>query len=190
MSFECEEQPVIIIKVAIVGEEGVGKSTFVKSLYPSGFNSFECNTKLTIGIDFYKYSYPIILEKGDRFIDYQIWVLNSKGLFKKQYPYYILGSHALFIMFDVSDLTSLNSIDYWVKDFKTQCRNSPIFLLGNKADKKNHLKIAKALADSLVIKYQLMVYYEISAIKSWNIEPIFNDLSNYFVQKIGISEQT
>ncbi|MFX0074351.1 MAG: hypothetical protein ACFE96_02840 [Candidatus Hermodarchaeota archaeon] len=182
MSFGYEEQPFTMFKISILGIKGVGKSTFAKSLFPPGFKIFDANTYLTIGIDFYPYDYPLSSSKSDNFIRYSIWVLNPDSPFKSQLHYYLHGSSAILIIFDVSNPTSLDLFEYWMEIIKKNCGNSPTALLGNKADLKNHLKDAKALADSLVKKYQLMAYYEISALQSWNIKPIFNDLTNYFAQ--------
>jgi GTPase SAR1 family protein len=85
-------------------------------------------------------------------------------------------------MFDISDLSSIDLIDSWMKDIKEKCHNNLIILLGNKIDLTKHLKGSKALADSLVRKYQLKGYYEISALRSWNIAQIFDDLAHHFQQ--------
>ena len=52
-----EEQPFIYFKIFLIGNKGVGKSTFIKSLFPSGFKTFDSNLELTIGVDFYSYDY-------------------------------------------------------------------------------------------------------------------------------------
>jgi small GTP-binding protein len=181
MSFEREEQPILIFKIALIGIKGVGKTAYAKSLYPLGVTKFDDHTKLTIGLDFYTYDYSLKSRNIDEFIRYSIWSFNPENRFKLQFPYYVHGSNAILIMFDVSNPTSLNPIDNWMQVIK-KSEKCPIFLLGNKADLKQHIKSAKIRANSLVKKYQFMAYYEISALKSWNIESIFDDLTNYFLR--------
>lgn len=177
-----EEQPFIYFKIFLIGNKGVGKSTFIKSLYPSGFKTFDSNLELTIGVDFYSYYYPIKTSNERDFIKFQIWVYNPESHFKDMFNCYIIGSQVILFMFDVSDLSSLKEIDSTMEVIRKQHYTS-IMLLGNKADLTEHLEQAKALADSLVKKYGLMGYYEISALKSKNIELILATMAETVLQK-------
>ena len=89
-------------------------------------------------------------------------------------------------MFDVSRLTSLNQIDSWIEAIKTKCYDIPIMLLGNKADLTEYLERVKVLADSIVKKYRLMGYYEISALDSKNIALILTTITKTLLQKHGL----
>ena len=86
-------------------------------------------------------------------------------------------------MFDVSDLNSLNEIDSWLSDIRKRCRDIPVMLLGNKSDLTDHLEPAKALAESIVKKYGLMGYYEISAKDSTNVELILITIAETILKK-------
>ncbi len=88
-------------------------------------------------------------------------------------------------MFDVSDLTSLSEIDFWVETIRKRCDNVPILLIGNKSDLTEHLEGAKVLADNVVKKHNLMGYYEVSALESKNIESTFRIVTDTILEKFN-----
>ena len=167
-------------KISLIGKNGVGKSTLMKF---SGFEHFNENTKLTIGLDFYTYDYPIKSGNKKDFARFSIWVYNPERRFKQMFYYYLTGSQGIFIMFDVSNLNSLNEIDSWMKVIRKRCKHIPVILLENKSDLTEHLEPAKVLADSIVKKYRLMGYYEIFAKDSTNAELLFTTLAETILQK-------
>lgn len=167
-------------KISLIGKNGVGKSTLMKF---SGFEHFNANTKLTIGLDFYNYDYPIKSGNKNDLARFSIWVYNPERRFKQMFYYYLTGSHGIFIMFDVSNLNSLNEIDSWMRVIRKRCKHIPVMLLGNKSDLTEHLESAKVLAESIVKKYHLKGYYEISALESKNIELILTTMAKTFLKK-------
>ena len=160
-------------KIYLIGKKGVGKSTFINSLNPPVYKAFDMNTGFVLGVGLFRYDYPIKSSNKNEVIIFQIWVSTFDRRFELLRYQYLTGSEVILIMFDVSDLTSLNGIDSWMKGIGIRFPNYniPIMLLGNKTDLISHLKPAKALADSTVKKFGLMGYYEISASKSMNVEP-------------------
>ena len=175
--------PDYIFKTFLIGKKSVGRSTFAKSPYFSGF----MDSDLTTGICYWHYDYSFDSGNKDKCVKLQIWSYNPEIRFKLLFSSYITGSHAIFIMFDVSDLTSLNEIDSWMEVIRERYKpedNVPIMLLGNKADLTEHLESAKVLADSLVKKHGLMGYYEISVLDSTNLELTLRTMAETLVQKL------
>jgi len=179
-----EPHPIGIFKIYLIGKKGVGKFTFINSLYPHVTRASDTNTKLTIGVDLLRYDYPIKSRNKNEFITFQIWVSTLDRRFEFYGYNYLTGSRVIQIMFDVSNLTSLNGIDSWMEVIRKRFPkyNIPIMLLGNKADLTDHLESAEALADSLVKKHSLMGYYEISSLKSKNIEPTLKAMADFILK--------
>jgi len=165
-------------KISLIGKNGVGKSTLF-----SGFEHFNANTKLTIGLDLYNYDYPIKSGNKNNFARFSIWVYNPESRVKHLFSSYLNGSNAIFIMFDVSDLNSLNEIDSWMSVIRKRRKDIPVILLGNKSDLTEHLEPTKALAESIVKKYHLKGYYEISALESKDIELILATIAEALLKK-------
>ena len=176
-----EPHSIGIFKIYLIGKKGVGKSTFIKSFSPY---KFDTNTKLTIGVDLLRYDYPIKPSDKNKFISFQIWVSNLDRRFEALESNYLTGSQVILIMFDISNLTSLNGIDSWMEVIRKRFPkyNVPIMLLGNKVDLTEHLKPAKALANSIVKRFDLMGYYEISPLKSKNIEPTLKAMADFILK--------
>jgi len=177
-----EEQPTYVFKIFLIGKKGVGKSTFVKSPY---FSCFDDDNGLLTGVYFRLYDYSFDSSNKNEFARFSIYIYNPESRFKEMFSYYVLGSNAIFIMFDISDLNSLKEIDSWMGVIRKQCHDIPIMLLGNKADLTEHLERSKVLADSIVKKHRLMGYYEISALESRNIELIFTIIAEILLKKLG-----
>ena len=159
-----EDQPYYIFKIYILGKKGVGKFTFIKSCR----QIFEGDNGSTTGVYYGTYDYFFNPTDKTKFALFQLWVQNLEDRFKFLMSSFITGSNAIWIMFDVSDHSSLDKIDDWMSVIRNnpRCRNIPIMLLGNKADLSEHLASSKHLANSLVKKYSLAGYYEISAFET------------------------
>ena len=168
-----------VFKISLIGEKGVGKSTFANSYLTKTFDE---DLRMTVGADWYAKD----LEIDGKKVVIRFWVMSGVQRFKWLLPSFLGGSDAIFIMFDVSRLTSLNQIDSWIEAIKTKCYDIPIMLLGNKADLTEHFERIKVLADSIVKKYRLMGYYEISALNSKNTDLILTTITKTLLQKHGL----
>ncbi len=177
------DQPYYLFKTYILGRKGVGKFTFVKSCRPM----FEGDNGSTTGIYYSTYDYFFNPANKEKFATFQIWVQSPEDRFKSLMSNYITGSSAILIMFDISDQSSLEEFDDWMSFIrnKPQFERVPILLLGNKADLTEYLASSKRLADSLVKKYSLTGYYEISAFETKDIESIFKELTEILFKKYG-----
>jgi small GTP-binding protein len=182
-SSAIEEQPYFIFQINLIGKDGVGKTTFIKSLYTADISAFDINTGSTIGVDFYTYDFPIILEGKESFVRIAFWDLKDR--FKRLFSYYLHGANGIFIVFDVSDLTSFHEIESQMEFIREKCPENrvPIILLGNKTDKLKHFKNAKDLATLLVKKYGLVGYYEISALQQKGTKQAFHALVEAILKK-------
>ena len=174
-------------KTYIIGKKGVGKFTFAKSCSLM----FDAEDRgLTSGVYYRFYDYFYNPANRERFARFAIWVQNPGERFKFFMSSYIIGSNAILIMFDISDQTSLDEIDDWmsvINGYRRSFGYAPIMLLGNKADLTEHLASSKILADSIVKKYSLTGYYEISAFETKDIESIFAELTNLLFKKHGFT---
>jgi Ras-related protein Rab-11A len=173
-----EEVPVYIFKICILGQERVGKTCIAKRLC---FDTFDANTKETIGIDFYTYSLPVIVEGENTFIRLSIWDFGGREQFKKFFSYYINGANGIFMVFDMVDLQTLLRLDWWydrLGDYNHAL--TPRIFIGAKNDL---VKVAdeKSKIDELVIKrfmerHDEGVFFKTSSKENYNIEKIFKEL--------------
>lgn len=112
------------MKVVLVGDGGVGKTTFVKRLVS---NTFERNYQATDKCDHVTYLYS-----GMKFDIYDK-AGQEKFVEKKQDCY--TNANAALIMYDCSSLVSANSVSYWYEEVRKNCGHEiPILVCGNKSD--------------------------------------------------------
>ena len=176
-------KPSLVLKVFLLGEEGVGKRTFCRSL---GMDSFDSNTKLTIGLDFFTCDYSYGLKEAHNFIRFSFWVYEPSSPFKKMLRYYLVGSSAILIMFDCSEYNTLLKIDDWMEKVNKCHHTEPLkILLGNKVDLVSETEKLSSIAKKFVEKYQLDNYFEISAKNSNNILNPIELMVEHYLPKFG-----
>lgn len=74
------EEPYYIFKICLLGPGAVGKTCIVRRYC---FDTFDMNTKLTIGIDFYSSSVPVIIDGEGKSSAYPFGILEGKSSSRK-----------------------------------------------------------------------------------------------------------
>ncbi|MFX1327903.1 MAG: Rab family GTPase [Promethearchaeota archaeon] len=171
-------KPIYIFKICILGQERVGKTCIAKRLC---FDTFDVNTKETLGIEFYTKDLPIIVDGEKTFVRISIWDFGGREQFKKLFPYYINGANGIFMVFNLVDLQTLLRLDWWYeKLFDYNQDSTPRMFIGAKSDL---IKTAdeKTRVDDLVInrfmeRHQEQNFLRTSSKENINIERIFKEL--------------
>ena len=180
-----KQKPAYIFKITILGQERVGKTCIAKRLC---FNTFDVNTKETLGIEFYTKDIPIIVDGQDTFVRLSIWDFGGREQFKKLFPYYINGANGIFMVFDLIDLQTLLRLDWWYEKLGDYNHgNTPRMCIGAKNDL---VKTAdeKSKVDDLVIKrfmerHEENDFYKTSSKENCNINVIFKQLVVKILEK-------
>ncbi|MFW9949242.1 MAG: Rab family GTPase [Candidatus Thorarchaeota archaeon] len=177
MSFEREEQPYYIFKICLLGQGGVGKTCIARRLC---FDTFDANTRLTIGIDFYTYDLPIFVDGDKTFIRLSIWDFGGQEQFKQMFSYYIHGANGIFMVFSLFNLNNtLLGLDWWYEHLFMQNQNeTPKLLIGCKSDLVKDLK----KVDELVIErfrnqHDKVEFFKSSAKENYNVREIFVEMT-------------
>ncbi|CDF35794.1 small GTP-binding protein of Ran family [Chondrus crispus] len=161
MSAPAENIPTF--KVVLVGDGGVGKTTFVKR-HISG--EFEKRYLATMGVEVHPLKFftnfgPILMNVWD--------TAGQEKLGGLRDGYYIQGNAAI-IMFDVTSRMTYKNVPQWHRDLVRVCENIPIVLCGNKVDIKDRKVKAKSITFH---RKKSLQYYELSAKSNYNFEKPF-----------------
>jgi small GTP-binding protein len=116
-------------KLVLVGDGGVGKTTFVKR-HLTG--EFEKKYVATLGVEVH----PLEFHTNRGQLVFNVWDTAGQEKFGGlRDGYYIQGQCAI-IMFDVTSRITYKNVPNWHRDMVRVCENIPIVLVGNKVDVK------------------------------------------------------
>ncbi|MFX1297842.1 MAG: Rab family GTPase [Promethearchaeota archaeon] len=173
------------LKICILGEQGVGITTWLSN-FSASFNIREVeNYKLR------NYEFGVKLLKVNNIaFKLQLWFLNAHRLFKKRYQRYSLtfenlirGCNGAILVYDITSIKTFNRIPEWIHSIRETCGDIPILLLGNKCDIESLREISKEQANDFVKKYNLCGCYEISVKTGKNLDLPFQKISELWLQK-------
>lgn len=94
-------------------------------------------------------------------------------------PGVLKGSAVIGLVFDLSRPNTFNKVDMYLQLIRKKAGNIPILLIGNKKDITDETgeTIPRKKIIEKVNQNDLMEYIETSALKSWNIDKLFNRLA-------------
>ncbi len=125
----------MVLKIVLLGDGMVGKTTIRLRYLGYGFQN---DYMKTIGADF---ALKDILIAENKTIKVQIWDLADQKSFDKIRINYLYGCHSAFIVYDVSNPDSYQSVLTWYEEIATGLLEKvPIVLIGNKIDLRDENK--------------------------------------------------
>jgi small GTP-binding protein len=171
----------LLIKILLLGESGVGKTSILLNYTE---NKFSKSYLPTIGID-YKTK---ILDINNHNIKIKIWDTAGQEKFRNLTSQYFRNSNGIFIIFDLSDKLTFDRINDWMKqiNYYLYSIDVPIVLLGNKCDNKNR-EVNEKIIDDLSNFYSFK-YFNVSALKNIGINEAFNYMINEILKKNNIKD--
>ena len=177
MTFEHEVQPYYIFKICLLGQGGVGKTCIARRLC---FDTFDANTRLTIGIDFYTYDIPLVVDGNKTYVRLSIWDFGGQEQFKKMFSYYIHGANGIFMVFSLFNLNNtLLGLDWWYEHLiKQNQKDTPKLLIGCKSDLASSLeKVDELVIENFGKKHENVPFFKTSARDNVNIKEMFVELT-------------
>lgn len=180
-----ENEPYLIIKISLLGVGGVGKTSLAKRLC---HNQFDPNSKATIGVDFFKYDIPIIIDNNETVIRLSIWDFGGQENFKQFFTSYIIGTNGIMMVFDLKNINSLLGLEWWWKKLIAYGLNKvPKIIIGTKNDlidyNDNKKKIYEAAIKKNICKYEEKDFIKTSSKENFNIFKCFRELTRKVLEK-------
>ena len=165
------------IKIGLLGDTSVGKSTIVNKFINLDFSD---NLLATIGTD--KYDTKFTLENGEQ-IKVIIWDTAGQERFRSMALQALKAVHGIILVFDVTNKKSFISINDWLQTVKENFHNPNLILFGNKADmEKNNWQVTKKEAEQFAHKLK-MNYFETSAHTRQGLQEGFSSIINDIYKK-------
>jgi len=172
----------VLLKVIILGDSGVGKTSLMNQFVTKKFSN---QYKATIGADFL--TKEIIVD--DRLVTMQIWDTAGQERFQSLGVAFYRGADCCVLVYDVTAPSSFKSLDAWRDEFLIQAsprdpENFPFVVIGNKIDLDNPAVSTKRAVQWCQSKNNIP-HFETSAKEALNVEKAFQT-----VAKNGLAQET
>jgi Ras-related protein Rab-7A len=182
-----------LLKVIILGDSGVGKTSLMQQFVN---NKFSHQYKATIGADFL--TKEIVLD-NNRTVTLQIWDTAGQERFQSLGVAFYRGADCCVLCYDVTNEKSLNNLTSWKDEFLVQSnvgnpQDFPFIIIGNKIDVDESKKIqslSKKLTNITSNQLGGLNYpvFETSAKDGINVESAFEVIAKMALQQEELNEQ-
>nr|CAH7754523.1 unnamed protein product [Callosobruchus chinensis] len=165
-----EEDILTTLKILIIGESGVGKSSLLLRFVE---DNFDPEQTLTIGVDFKTKKMTI----DGNTVKLAIWDTAGQERFRTLTPSYYRDAQGAILVFDVSSYSSFSKLEVWLNELETYSTKSNIvkMIIGNKIDVKDKREVSREDAMRFARKHQTL-YIEASAKTKDGVQTAFEEL--------------
>ncbi|CAF4228740.1 unnamed protein product [Rotaria sordida] len=143
------------VKLILIGDGGVGKTTFVKRHITDELE-MKYVSRLPISV------HPLNFYTNLGEIIFNVWDTAGQEKFGCVHDSYYIGGQCAIIMFDVTSRMTYRNVSQWHKNIIRICGNIPIVLCGNKIDVKDRKLKAKSITYHrknimILVLYQIII---------------------------------
>ena len=185
LNFILHDEKTHAIKIALLGDGGVGKTSIRKSYLGEAFSS---EYLLTLGADFAMKTTSLNSSKEPKQIKFQIWDLSGQLRFSQVRQGYYNGCFGGILIFDRTRPETLDNTMNWLTELWKNSGKGPVpfLILGNKSDlvkenneldKKARLWAKTFTEETENLKGFSVSYLQTSAKTGQNVEKAFNILA-------------
>lgn len=171
--FLCVVMDNVNLKVLIIGDSGIGKSSLLLRFVN---DTFDPDQSATIGVDF-KVKTIVLNQKK---VKLSIWDTAGQERFRTLTPSYYRGAHGVILVYDVSSRESFQNLETWLNELDMYATKKDLvkMLVGNKIDKETR-EVSRT--DGLQFaRRNSMLFIEASAKTRDGVQEAFHEL----VQKV------
>jgi len=160
-------------KVVILGHFGVGKTSLIRRIVEDSFSN---NYEVSIGVHITKKT--VETDSGTS-VSLILWDLEGTNKLDEIRDSYLLGTHAVIFVFDVSRPSTFENIHQDLSIVKKKVSDVPIVVVGNKIDLVTSEALAKALEN-----YEIKYDYLTSAKTGSQVDDLFARLAKMLVSNV------
>ncbi|ODQ78234.1 hypothetical protein BABINDRAFT_177436 [Babjeviella inositovora NRRL Y-12698] len=183
--------PVTAVKLVLLGEAAVGKSSLVLRFVS---NDFQENKEPTIGAAFLTQRCTI----GAKTIKFEIWDTAGQERFASLAPMYYRNAQAALVVYDVTKPASFIKARHWIRELHEQAApNIIIALCGNKydliegeiegEDAKRKVSVEEG---QKVAEEEGLLFFETSAKSGHNVNEVFMAIGHKIPEKRSETERS
>ncbi|KAI8075318.1 ras family-domain-containing protein [Gongronella butleri] len=176
------ENPQFQLKLVILGESAVGKTSFLHQFIN---HTFVDKREPTVGAGFLTRTLPA----EDRCIKFNVWDTAGQERFHSLAPMYYRGAQAAIVMYDVTKESTFQRAKMWVRELQRQApANIVITLVGNKIDlcdddentTNDDVDEQRQISSDDAERYareSALLFFETSAKNNINVDKVFSEIA-------------
>ncbi|XP_033737436.1 ras-related protein Rab-23-like [Pecten maximus] len=172
-----EEDMETAIKVVIVGNGAVGKSSMIQR-YCKGI--FTKEYKKTIGVDFLERQ----IEVNNEDVRLMLWDTAGQEEFDAITKAYYRGAQACVLAFSTVDRDSFEAVESWKKKVEDEVGEIGMVIIQNKIDLIDDTVVNDEEAEDLAKRLRLR-FYRTSVKENLNVDEVFRYLSEKYLDQIN-----
>jgi small GTP-binding protein len=172
----------LLFKICLFADKDVGKETLAKSKFlNSDFEDYLTGTGVV-------HTTKEVEIFGGINIKLLFWIISEdKERFEKIWDMFIKGSKGVILMYDITNVKTLNRLTEWCKMVKEYRVDIPILLVGNKLDLEENREVSKEQAERFKENNDISSWMEISLKTGNNVEKMFLNLV-YLILNVDFKE--
>ena len=170
------EENSITFKILLLGDQTVGKTSFMLRYCDDGFDG---ETVCTVGVD----SKIKTINKNNKEIKLKIYDTAGQEKFRSFVKNFCKIADGILLLYDISNLRSFESITNWIESLKDAIYldEIPLVVIGNKCDYVQEVReVTEEMKRKLEEKIGMKII-ETSAKNNINIEEAFDSLVNNLI---------
>ncbi|KAF4524590.1 hypothetical protein B566_EDAN008545 [Ephemera danica] len=172
------------LKILIIGESGVGKSSLLLRFTD---DTFDINQAITIGVD---YKVKVVNVDGNK-VKLAIWDTAGQERFRTLTPSYYRDAQGAIIVYDVTKRSTFEKLETWLQELDSFSTKPDVvkMLVGNKIDKidEDRREVSREEAMRLARRHSTL-FIESSAKNREGVQCAFEDLVHHIIQTPGLWE--
>lgn len=175
------------LKVTLLGDTSVGKSSIIDRFLKGDFNEFK---EATIGAAYF----TKIVSINDKQIRLEIWDTAGQERYKSLMPMYYRNANVIVIVYSVNDMESYKNMKYWLHEITKNIldTNYSIFIVGNKCDLKKTVSDEKVMETFNIDIFNSIKITHITTSSKYgtNINKLFEMIANTDIKNNNINIDT
>lgn len=192
-----------LVKCAIIGNVGTGKSTLVYSYTKGPSDDTDRGIAATVGVEF---STKCSTTKHGNVIKFQLWDASGDEKYRPVLKKLLQGITVVLMTFSVLDSQSFSDLKAWYEFSQTELNNTPssansvaaikpapetvYVIVANKIDmKKTHWQVKESEIVEYAEQYDIP-YYMTSALTGKGIDSLFEDLAIRIETQLKLPNKT
>ncbi|KAJ8600100.1 hypothetical protein CTAYLR_003453 [Chrysophaeum taylorii] len=165
-----EKSKVKEVKVVLLGDTGVGKSSLAQRFVTNNFKPY-CET--TIGASFMS---KIVVVDG-KHLKCQIWDTAGQEKYHSLAPMYYRGAAVAILVYDMTSAKSFEKLKEWARELRTQGPTEIILAVaGNKSDLEDRREVDTGVAQTYADDIGA-AFFETSAKDDRNVSDLFTAMA-------------